>query len=204
MDRHTTANLRTKSLSAAVLLVAAVFWVGFSQKYPVGVDRDASHGVLAIVETVLPRVVHTSPPRPPAMAHPNQGASAPSAQPSQDTTPARATAINLGCINTLGREDSERCNNFTAPGAQREIVIPPVHSVPTAAQQRNRLILGALTDGAATYARGEAQKYADPHDDPLYDPGTDPSIAAMRPCAGQSATRGTGAHLTGRSCQMYH
>jgi hypothetical protein len=201
LDRHSTANLRVKTFSAAFLIVAAGLWLGFSQKYPVHEDRDASTGVLAIVEQLRPAAEQRNPPAAPTAVHRAQ--SAPVVPSAPETAGSRTTAINLGCINTLDRDDHQPCNRFTVQ-AQREIAIPPVRSILTGAQQRNRQILGAITAGAATYARGEAQKYADPRDDPLYDPGSDPSTAAMRPCAGQSTTRGTGAHLTGRSCQMYH
>jgi hypothetical protein len=104
-------------------------------------------------------------------------------------------------LATTRRDHPELCAGYDGRGASGQIAVRPVEEVVTRGVALRRAVGNAVNARAGEYALGEAQKYADPRDDPLFDKGTDPATAAMRPCAAGELPQGAGAHLTGRTCQ---
>lgn len=111
---------------------------------------------------------------------------------------------SLRCATAEGRRaHPELCAgdaSFAAQGAG-DIAPTRVDGVRTREGAAQRSILRNMQRGVETYARGEAQRYADPRQDPIYEEGTDPATAAHRPCPEGQAPVGDGRGLNGQTCR---
>lgn len=109
----------------------------------------------------------------------------------------------LRCATLEQRRRNPECASGPsyADAQGRDLAPAPVEGVQTRDGALGRAILRGVNARAENYALGEAQKYADPREDPLYEEGSDPATAAHRPCPPGTSPRGDGRNLRGRSCQ---
>ncbi len=134
---------------------------------------------------------------------------APNATPQSETIvapPAQAAPFGLAairCATVQQRQRNPDCARGPSYGdAQgRDFAPAPVEGLQTRDGALGRALIRGVNARVENYALGEAQKYADPRQDPLYEEGTDPSTAALRPCPAGTLPRGDGRELRGRTCQ---
>lgn len=100
-----------------------------------------------------------------------------------------------------GIAQAARGEGFATYGDGRDLPPARVEGVRTRDGALERTIARAAQARVTEYARGEAQRYADPREDPLYEEGTDPATAAHRPCPPGTQPRGDGRALRGRTCR---
>ncbi len=189
MSAHTLSapNVRVAAWFAAALLVCALIAAALLAQFSV---RETAYPPDRGVEAyVAPRAAPSSfaiapanaPARGGAIAAPEQGPQAP---------PSALT----------GLANVARGSSFSAYRGERAIAPAPVEGGLSRDDALGRAIVRGLNARVENYARGEAQRYADPRDDPIYERGTDPADAAMRPCPIGQEPRGDGRNLHGRTC----
>ncbi len=100
-----------------------------------------------------------------------------------------------------GLAQAARGESFAGASDGRDLPPQRVEGVRTQEGALQRTIARAAQARVTEYARGEAQRYADPREDPLYEEGTDPATAAHRPCPPGTQPHGDGRALRGRTCQ---
>lgn len=109
----------------------------------------------------------------------------------------------LRCASVEQRRRNPDCAQVHsyADADGRDLAPAPVAGVQSRDGALGRAILRGVNARAENYALGEAQKYADPRDDPLYEEGTDPSTAALRPCPAGTMPHGDGRERRGQTCR---
>lgn len=193
-------HVRAVSWAIGVGMVAALLGLALWSRYPAYRDAAPASAIEAIFER--PSVAQQSASPRVARVTPN-AVSSPT--PMSTSSPAAAPMLAaLRCATQAGRrENAALCHGVAdARGRAREIAIAPVEGVLSHDDDLQRSLLRSLNGRVRNYATGEAQRYIDPREDPIFEEGTDPATAAMRPCPAGTETRGTGAGLTGRTCQM--
>jgi len=118
---------------------------------------------------------------------------------SQDSPAASQSAAPGSAL--AGIAQAARGEGFATYGDGRDLPPARVEGVRTRDGALERTIARAAQARVTEYARGEAQRYADPREDPLYEEGADPATAAHRPCPPGTQPRGDGRALRGRTCQ---
>jgi hypothetical protein len=193
------------ALSAALLVVLIVWWALAARIAMKQNDAAAPTAVEAIVSTIE-NAIRPAPavraPTPRASGEPASATSAPAGSAAERAL----STFSLQCATAAGRRaHPAACAGIGELGESAQAPIAPrrVDGVLTSEGAVQRALLQNLNSSARTYALGEAQKYLDPRQDPLYEEGTDPATAAMRPCPAGQMPVGSGAHLTGRTCQPY-
>lgn len=100
-----------------------------------------------------------------------------------------------------GIAQAARGQGFSGVQGARDLPPARVEGQQTREGALQRTIARAAQARVTEYARGEAQRYADPREDSLYEEGSDPATAAHRPCPPGTTPRGDGQNLRGRTCQ---
>lgn len=200
-------TLRLSAFALATLLVAALVAAALFARFVWQGAAPSPEGATVEYLTAFPPYTRAGEGEAPATrdAH----AQAPAVLAPGEAAPAAQSALAgvlaaARCATSVSRrEENPHCAD--APGfagqGGRDIAPAPVDGVRTREGVIGRTVMRAAQARVENYARGEAQRYADPREDPLYEEGTDPATAAMRPCPPGSLPHGDGRGVNGRTCQ---
>lgn len=193
-------QIRLGSWFAAAAIVAAVIATMLLATWRIDAPRLLDVSTVTSISERHQEPIAPVPPR--------ASASRAEAMPTREAAPAAMpSAPNALAAARCATLEQRRRNPDCAQGPAfadargRDLAPAPVEGVQSRDGALGRAILRGVNARAENYALGEAQKYADPREDPLYEEGTDPATAAMRPCPAGTEPRGDGRERRGRTCQ---
>lgn len=119
----------------------------------------------------------------------------------EDRSALRAALSAAACSAArLTRTQRAGCADAPAFGDARSAPALPVAAVEGLKTSSQKIAVAVATAIARRETYGQAQRYIDPREDPLYKSGADPSTSYYRPCPEGMAPGGDGHALNGRTC----
>jgi hypothetical protein len=199
------AAVRASAFAAATLLVLALIAAALLTRF-IWTVRELPPPAVSIISS-WPSTPETSaaPSGAPQQRAAMRGTmAAPIPDAASQAAPGTGGLFGLRCATAEGRRaHPELCAGDTSYAARGAGDIAPerVEGNRTNEGAAQRVILRAAQARVTEYARGEAQRYIDPRQDPLYEDNTDPVTAAHRPCPEGQTPVGDGRGLNGQTCR---
>lgn len=190
--------MRVWAWVAAVLVVAAAVAMMLSHAWRVGWPAPLE---APVVLSITERASSGAAAPAPLARRTRREDATPDAPPLSTSQAAALAAVRCATLEQRRRNPDCAQGPAFADASGRDLAPEPVQGLQTREGAVQRAILRGINARAENYALGEAQKHADPRADPLYEEGTDPATAAMRPCPAGSEPRGDGRDRRGRTCQ---